>query len=48
MTPSRRATSAQIDANTSTGTNDWHGEFFGAFGNNALNAAPFFFKQNIC
>jgi hypothetical protein len=36
---------AQIDANTGTGTNDWHGEFFGAFGNNALNAAPFFFKQ---
>ena len=36
---------AQIDANTGTGTNDWHGEFFGAFANSALNAAPFFFKQ---
>lgn len=36
---------AQIDANTGTGTNDWHGQFFGAFANNSLNAAPFFFKQ---
>jgi len=36
---------AQIDANTGTGTNKWHGEFFGAFANSSLNAAPFFFKQ---
>jgi hypothetical protein len=36
---------AQIDANTGTGTNNWHGQFFGAFANNSLNAAPFFFKQ---
>jgi hypothetical protein len=37
---------AQIDANTSTGTNKWHGQFFGSFANNALNAAPFFFNQD--
>jgi len=36
---------AQIDANTGTGTNSFHGQFFGAFANNSLNAAPFFFKQ---
>ena len=36
---------AQIDANTSTGTNNWHGQMFGAFANNSLNAAPYFFKQ---
>jgi len=36
---------AQIDVNTSAGTNNWHGQIFGAFANNSLNAAPFFFKQ---
>jgi hypothetical protein len=36
---------AQIDASTGTGTNIWHGQMFGAFANNSLNAAPFFFKQ---
>jgi hypothetical protein len=36
---------AQIDANTSTGSNHWHGQYFGSFANNSLNAAPFFFKQ---
>ena len=36
---------AQIDANTGTGTNQWHGQVFGAFANNSLNAAPYFFKQ---
>ncbi len=36
---------AQIDANTGTGTNNWHGQIFGSFANNSLNAAPFFFKQ---
>ena len=36
---------AQIDANTGTGTNKWHGQVFGSFANNSLNAAPFFFKQ---
>jgi len=37
---------AQIDANTSTGTNQFHGQLYGSFANNALNAAPFFFKQD--
>ena len=36
---------AQIDANTKTGTNNWHGQMYGRFANNALNAAPFFFNQ---
>ncbi len=36
---------AQIDANTGTGTNNWHGQLYGSFANNSLNAAPFFFKQ---
>jgi hypothetical protein len=36
---------AQIDANTGTGTNNWHGQLFGAFANNSMNASPFFFKQ---
>ena len=36
---------AQIDVNTKTGTNDWHGQVYGTFANNSLNAAPFFFNQ---
>ena len=36
---------AQIDANTANGTNSWHGQLYGTFANNALNAAPLFFKQ---
>ena len=36
---------AQIDANTSTGTNNWHGQVYGTFANNALNASPYFFNQ---
>jgi len=36
---------AQIDASTNTGTNTWHGQVYGNFANNALNAAPFFFNQ---
>jgi hypothetical protein len=36
---------AQIDANTATGTNAWHGQLYGTFANNALNAAPYFFNQ---
>jgi len=36
---------AQIDANTKSGTNNLHGQVFGSFANNSLNAAPFFFKQ---
>jgi hypothetical protein len=36
---------AQIDVNTATGSNDWHGQLFGSFANNSLNASPFFFNQ---
>ncbi len=36
---------AQIDVNTSVGANSWHGQIYGTFANNALNAAPLFFKQ---
>jgi len=36
---------AQIDANTATGTNNWHVGVYGTFANNALNANPFFFNQ---
>ena len=36
---------AQIDANTRTGSNKWHGSAFGTRANNFMNAAPYFFKQ---
>ncbi|MGA9587225.1 MAG: carboxypeptidase regulatory-like domain-containing protein [Terracidiphilus sp.] len=36
---------AQIDVNTSTGTNDWHGQLYGTYANNMMNASPFFFNQ---
>jgi hypothetical protein len=36
---------AQIDVNTKTGTNTFHGQLYGSFANNSLNADPFFFKQ---
>ncbi|WP_263358104.1 TonB-dependent receptor [Acidicapsa ligni] len=36
---------AQIDVNTKTGTNAFHGQIYGTFANNALNASPFFFNQ---
>ncbi len=36
---------AQVDANTKTGSNQWHGQVYGSFANNSLNAAPFFFNQ---
>ena len=36
---------AQIDVNTATGTNTWHGQVYGNFANNSLNASPFFFNQ---
>lgn len=36
---------AQIDANTRTGTNKWHGSAYGNRATNAFNAAPYFFKQ---
>lgn len=36
---------AQIDANTSGGTNNFHGQVYGSFANASMNAAPYFFKQ---
>jgi hypothetical protein len=36
---------AQVDANLMTGTNRFHGQAFGSFANNSINADPFFFKQ---
>ena len=38
---------AQIDANTASGTNTFHGQLYGSFANNSLNAAPYFFKQDF-
>jgi hypothetical protein len=37
---------AQIDANTASGTNNFHGQLYGSFANNSLNAAPYFFRQD--
>jgi len=37
---------AQIDANTLTGTNKLHGQIYSSIANTALNADPFFFKQD--
>jgi hypothetical protein len=36
---------AQIDANTASGTNKFHGQLYGTIANNDLNAAPYFFRQ---
>lgn len=36
---------AQIDVNTATGSNAFHGQVYGSFANNSLNASPFFFNQ---
>jgi hypothetical protein len=36
---------AQIDVNTNTGTNNWHGQVYGGYANNLMNASPFFFNQ---
>jgi hypothetical protein len=36
---------AQIDVSTATGSNGWHGQVFGSFANNSLNASPYFFNQ---
>jgi hypothetical protein len=36
---------AQIDISTLSGTNAIHGQIYGSFANNSLNADPFFFKQ---
>jgi hypothetical protein len=36
---------AQIDVNTATGTNNWHGQVFGSYANGEMNASPAFFSQ---
>ncbi len=36
---------AQIDVNTASGTNSFHGQMYGSFANASINSAPFFFKQ---
>jgi len=38
---------AQIDVNTSTGTNRYHGQAFGNRATNFANAAPYFNKQGV-
>ncbi|HEU5456988.1 MAG TPA: carboxypeptidase regulatory-like domain-containing protein [Terracidiphilus sp.] len=37
---------AQIDVNTQTGSNTWHGQVYGTYANNLMNASPFFFNQS--
>jgi hypothetical protein len=37
---------AHIDISTASGTNTYHGTLYGHRGTNALNAAPFFFKND--
>ncbi len=37
---------AQIDVNTATGGNALHGQVYGTRATNALNAAPFFYRQD--
>jgi hypothetical protein len=37
---------AQVDVSTATGSNGWHGQVFGSFANNSLNASPYFFNQS--
>ncbi len=37
---------AQIDVNTQTGTNHYHGQVYSNYSNSALNSAPFFFNQD--
>lgn len=36
---------AQIDVNTASGTNNWHGQIYGSYANNSMNASPYFFNQ---
>ncbi len=38
---------AQIDANTSTGTNEFHGQVYGSLANNSMNSAPFLLQAAI-
>lgn len=36
---------AQIDVSTATGTNNWHGQMYGSYANQSMNASPYFFGQ---
>jgi hypothetical protein len=38
---------AHVAISTSTGTNAFHGQVYGDFGNNFINADPFFYKQDV-
>ncbi len=38
---------AQVSVSTSTGSNKFHGQLYGHYGTNALNAVPYFYKQDI-
>lgn len=37
---------AHVAISTSTGSNSYHGQLYGLFGNNIMNADPFFYKQD--
>jgi hypothetical protein len=37
---------AQIDVNTMSGSNDWHGQAYGTRATNFANASPFFYRQD--
>ncbi len=37
---------AQIDVNTQSGTNRFHGGVYSSYANSSMNTAPFFFKQD--
>jgi len=38
---------AHVEVSTSTGSNRYHGQLYGHYGTNGLNAAPYFYKQDI-
>ena len=38
---------AHVEINTSSGSNAFHGQAYGQFGNNFMNADPFFYKQDV-
>src|SRR5579875_552924 len=38
---------AHVEVSTSTGSNRFHGQLYGHYGTNALNADPYFYKQDI-
>jgi hypothetical protein len=38
---------AHVDINTSTGTNDFHGQMYAQRSTNFMNADPFFYKQDV-